>query len=103
MPHFDVLVIGAGAAGLAAARNLADHGCSVALLEARDRIGGGGHTIRPPGAGLPAELGAEFVHGRPHETLSIAHPARLTPPERGGGSWGSLAGRASRGGGKSGG
>ena len=36
----DVIVIGAGMAGLAAARTLADAGVSVAVLEARDRIGG---------------------------------------------------------------
>jgi monoamine oxidase len=91
----EVLIVGAGAAGLAAALEVARAGRSVRVLEARDRIGGRIFT-RPasagagsasgagpgagpgaglgsgPGAGLgagpaaaPIELGAEFVHGRP--------------------------------------
>jgi monoamine oxidase len=60
----EVLVIGAGAAGLAAARTLHDNGVDVAVLEARDRIGGRVWTVRDPGALVPIELGAEFIHGR---------------------------------------
>jgi monoamine oxidase len=59
-----VLVIGAGAAGLAAARDLAAAGLPVTILEARDRIGGRVHTIHDESLNLPIELGAEFVHGR---------------------------------------
>src|SRR5215470_18114089 len=68
MDEFDVIVIGAGAAGLAAAHALSARGLSVAVLEARERIGGRIWTIRPEGSSVPLELGAEFVHGRPRET-----------------------------------
>jgi len=66
---FDVAVIGAGAAGLAAAAELSAHGCSVCLLEARDRFGGRILTRQEPNVPVPIELGAEFVHGRPSSTL----------------------------------
>jgi monoamine oxidase len=55
-------VIGAGAAGLAAARDLADAGWTVTVLEARDRIGGRIETIHDPAWGIPVELGASWVH-----------------------------------------
>jgi monoamine oxidase len=59
---YDTIVIGAGAAGLAAARTLAEGGRAVLVLEAPNRIGGRvwtDHAIGP----LPVELGAEFIHG----------------------------------------
>lgn len=62
------LVIGAGTAGLAAAREFVRRGESVLVLEARDRVGGRIHTVRSEGAPLPFELGAEMVHGK-HEAL----------------------------------
>jgi monoamine oxidase len=58
----DIIVIGGGVAGLAAAGELARSGCNVTLLEARDRLGGRVWTTRPPGWKRPVELGAEFVH-----------------------------------------
>lgn len=73
----DVIVIGAGAAGLAAARRLSGAGTRVTILEARDRIGGRIHTLRPIGSPVPIELGAEFVHGTPAETWDILRAARL--------------------------
>jgi monoamine oxidase len=66
--EFDVVVIGAGAAGLAAAAVLAEARRSVLLLEARERLGGRLHTLRLPGLAAPIELGAEFVHGDARET-----------------------------------
>jgi len=65
----DCLVLGAGVAGLAAARVLVDAGRRVRVLEARDRIGGRVHTRHVPGFAFPVELGAEFVHGAPPEQL----------------------------------
>lgn len=59
----DVIIVGAGAAGLMAAWELAQAGRSVLVLEARDRIGGRIHTLHPPGFELPVEGGAEFMHG----------------------------------------
>lgn len=58
----EVIVIGAGAAGLAAARRLSDAGRRVLVLEARDRIGGRVWTNRSLG-GLPLDLGASWIHG----------------------------------------
>jgi monoamine oxidase len=66
---FDVIVIGAGAAGLAAAARLNEAGHSVLLLEARDRIGGRMWTRHEPDVAAPVELGAEFIHGDPTTTL----------------------------------
>jgi monoamine oxidase len=80
----DVVVIGAGIAGLAAARGIADAGLRVVLLEAAERVGGRIHTVRSVGGDLPVELGAEFVHGRPPELLSLIDQAGLTLFERDG-------------------
>src|SRR5437899_3282523 len=59
----DVVILGAGAAGLAAARKLAGNGVNVIVLEARPRIGGRMATFQSSTAGAPIELGAEFIHG----------------------------------------
>ena len=77
----DVLVLGAGAAGLAAARDLSQAGLRVTVIEARPRIGGRILTRHDPRAPVPLELGAEFVHGEAPETLSIAQAAGLTVVE----------------------
>lgn len=63
----DIIIIGAGIAGLTAARSLAMAGKSVMILEARDRVGGRIHTINGEGFSRPTEMGAEFIHGSaPH-------------------------------------
>jgi len=72
--EYDVIVVGAGAAGLAAAAHLSRNGKSVCVLEARDRIGGRILTVRPRGAAIPLELGAEFIHG---ESPAIFEQLRL--------------------------
>jgi monoamine oxidase len=61
MSEFDVVVIGAGAAGLAAARRIATAPLSLHVLEARDRAGGRGWTFKDP-SGLPIELGCGWLH-----------------------------------------
>jgi monoamine oxidase len=61
--RWDVLVIGAGMAGLAAADRLARRGRRVLVLEARDRAGGRADTRHEPGWPVPLEAGAEFMHG----------------------------------------
>ncbi len=76
-----VLVIGAGAAGLAAARELTSAGRSVLLLEARDRIGGRILTHHDSRLGIPVELGAEFVHGLPPQILEILSLNQIAPVE----------------------
>ncbi len=58
---FDVVVIGAGAAGLAAAKELMPHPYRILVIEARDRIGGRAHTVTPV-PGLPVDLGCEWLH-----------------------------------------
>ena len=73
----DVLVLGAGAAGLAAARDLSHAGLRVTIIEARPRVGGRVLTLHDPRAPIPLELGAEFIHGETAETLSLAQAAGL--------------------------
>ena len=68
-------VLGAGLAGLAAARMLVEAGKSVAVLEARDRVGG--RVCTEQVGGYAVELGAEFVHGLPEELWDLIHEAGL--------------------------
>jgi monoamine oxidase len=71
----DIIIIGAGMAGLTAARTLAEAGRKVTLLEASSRVGGRIHTIREGNEII--ELGAEFVHGKPPELWSLIEEAGL--------------------------
>jgi monoamine oxidase len=80
--HNDVVVIGAGMAGLTAARALAEAGLKVLVVEAQDRIGGRIWT-RHIGDEV-IELGAEFIHGRPPELWALIDEAGLETYERGG-------------------
>jgi monoamine oxidase len=77
----EVLVIGAGVAGLAAAQVLASNGVAVRILEARNRIGGRIRTLQDPVLSIPIELGAEFIHGKPYELFSISRQAGLATTE----------------------
>lgn len=83
----DVVVLGGGAAGLAAAGALHDGGVRVTLLEARDRIGGRILTVRDPRLPIPIELGAEFIHGSAPETTALARDAGLRTYEVVGERW----------------
>jgi len=67
----DVLIIGAGVAGLAAAGKLSQAGLRVLVLEARERLGGRVLTIHPENLDVAIELGAEFVHGRSPQTFEL--------------------------------
>lgn len=71
----DVLIVGAGVAGLTAAGELSRAGMRVLLLEARDRTGG--RILTDHSNSYPVELGAEFVHGRPAEIFEIVKKAEL--------------------------
>ncbi len=73
----DVLIVGAGAAGLAAARDLSHAGLTVTIIEARPRVGGRILTLHDPRSPVPLELGAEFIHGASAETLPLAQAAGL--------------------------
>ena len=63
-----VIVVGAGIAGLAAARTLANRGSDVLVLEARDRIGGRIWTSRWSDAAI--DLGASWIHGIDHNPIA---------------------------------
>ena len=67
----DVIVIGAGASGLAASAKLARAGRSALLIDARDRIGGRIWSHHEPGLPVPVELGAEFIHGLSQPIFSL--------------------------------
>jgi len=88
----DVIIIGAGVAGLAAARALSNSGLNVVILEARDRAGGRILTCRIPSFPTPIELGAEFIHGQPREIWDVVEAAGLTAVEVTDNHWQSLDG-----------
>ncbi len=92
MQRVDVVVVGAGVAGLAAARRLTDQGYTIAILEARPRLGGRIATVHHPGTPVALDLGAEFVHGRPPEIFALPAGA-LTLYEVGGNTWTARRGR----------
>ena len=80
----DIIIVGAGAAGLMAARELSSAEKKVFVLEARDRIGGRVWSLPEKDFGYIAECGAEFVHGSATLTRRLMMDAGLTfVPEEG--------------------
>jgi monoamine oxidase len=90
---WDVVIIGAGVAGLTAARALAESGHSILLLEARDRVGGRVWTRREIDTTAPIELGAEFIHGQIPQTLNLLHEAGTAALSADGPHWTLLHGK----------
>jgi monoamine oxidase len=72
---YDIIIIGAGAAGLMAAKELSAAGYTVCLLEADTKAGGRMATTYIPGFDQPVETGAEFVHGNLPLTLQLLNEA----------------------------
>jgi monoamine oxidase len=94
MPEtFDIIIIGAGAAGLSCARDLSGAGKRICILEARDRVGGRILTRHAADLPLPIELGAEFIHGEAHTTFAIVEAAALTAYELPDDHWWCAGGR----------
>ena len=87
-----VAVVGAGAAGLMAASELARAGRQVTILEARDRIGGRIHPLPEAEFGYRAEGGAEFVHGAAPVTRALMREAGLSLAPRHGTRWSARSG-----------
>jgi monoamine oxidase len=89
----DVAIVGAGAAGLYAARLLGNAGLMVRLLEAQSRVGGRIREAVDPRALAPIELGPEFVHGRPGITYELLREMGTGVIETGGASFAVRDGR----------
>ncbi len=82
-----IVIVGAGAAGLMAARELARAGRRVTILEARERCGGRIHPLPASEFGYPADGGAEFVHGEAPVTRGLLREAGLSLREIKGKQW----------------
>lgn len=92
MDQEKIIIMGAGASGLMAARTLSAAGKQVIILEARDRIGGRIWPLSPTNFGYEAQAGAEFVHGEALVTKSLAQEAGMTLIETQGDMWSSRDG-----------
>jgi monoamine oxidase len=84
---WDVIIIGAGVSGLAAASELRKSGLSVLILEARDHVGGRAWTRHEPDLSAPIELGAEFIHGRAPETFELLREVGKAALDTSGAHW----------------
>jgi monoamine oxidase len=80
--RYDAVIVGAGAAGLAALGDLYAAGLRAVCIEALDRIGGRIYTVHDPHSPAAIELGAEFVHGKPPEIFELVERAKARLVER---------------------
>ncbi len=94
-PDAEIVIVGAGVAGLAAARKLAHRGVNAIVLEARDRVGGRVATVHDPESPVAIELGAEFVHGKPPELWRLIGSKRIQTVEMPDEHWCAREGRIS--------
>jgi len=85
--NIEIVIVGAGVAGLAAATELTRRGMTAVVLEARDRTGGRLLTIHDPRTAVPIELGAEFVHGVHPDLWKLLREMRVPVIELGGEHW----------------
>ena len=104
MEQIETVVVGAGLAGLCAARDLLDAGRQAVLLDARDRVGGRTYSVAFEEAGLIVDLGAEWVDPEQHQAMmhelarygiDLERTTSKTPPqplapETEAGSWHSI-------------
>ena len=93
----DVIIVGAGAAGLSAARVLSRSEKSLYIVEARDRIGGRIHTLKNEGFSYPVEAGAEFMHGELPLTKALMKEAKVSYQPGHGRVWNVINNRLSAG------
>lgn len=77
MMETDIIVVGAGASGLAAAYELSLVNKKLIVLEARNRMGGRIHSIADPKFAGVVETGAEFVHGKLPVTLGLLEKGKI--------------------------
>jgi monoamine oxidase len=77
MEYADIIIIGAGAAGLMAAKDISFSGKSVIILEADNRIGGRIYTVYNKDFPEPVQLGAEFIHGNLPLTIALLKEAKI--------------------------
>ncbi|MCW3109066.1 MAG: FAD-dependent oxidoreductase, partial [Segetibacter sp.] len=91
----DVIIIGAGAAGLMAAKQLSGAGLKVCVLEARERLGGRIYTFNNT-CSISSEGGAEFIHGNLEVTLKLLKEAGIDKQELTGEMWQVVNGKWSR-------
>lgn len=93
----DVIIVGAGAAGLAAARLISKTGNTVTVLEARNRAGGRIYTLHKDDFSFPVEAGAEFIHGNLLHTTALLNEAEISFYETNGNTWNVNNGEVSEG------